>query len=154
MSTHDAVPYYRSPGRFTGILGWILSTDHKRIGILYLVAILTSFLAGAVLGVLMRLELLGPGGTIMEPQTYNALFTLHGIIMIFLVVIPVVPAIFGNFFLPILIGAQDMAFPRLNLSSWYLYIAGAALVLVSLFTGRARWIPAGPSTCPTACAPR
>ena len=136
MSTHDnTVPYFRAPGRFPGILGWLLSTNHKRIGILYLAAIITAFLAGAVLGVLMRLELLTPGGDIMQPQTFNTLFTLHGITMIFLVVIPAVPAIFGNFFLPILIGAQDMAFPRLNLTSWYLYIAGATLALVSLFTG-------------------
>ncbi len=135
MSTHDAVPYYRSPARFRGILGWILSTNHKRIGILYLVSVLSFFFVGVVLGMLMRLELLAPGRTIMGPQTYNALFTLHGIIMVFLVVIPAVPVIFGNFFLPILIGGQDMAFPRLNLASWYLYISGAVLVFASLYTG-------------------
>jgi len=135
VSTHAAVPYYRRNGRFGGILGGILSTDHKRIGILYLVSVLAFFFVGVLLGVLMRLELLAPGRTLVDPQAYNALFTLHGIIMVFLVVIPAVPVIFGNLFLPILIGAQDMAFPRLNLASWYLYIAGAVLALVSLYTG-------------------
>jgi cytochrome c oxidase subunit 1 len=128
-----AVPYYAEPGRRRGILGWITSTDHKRIGILYLVSVLTFFSTAVTLGVLMRIELASPGPTIMRPQTYNALFTLHGIIQIFLVVIPAIPTILGNFFLPILIGTRDMAFPRLNLFSWYLYITGAVLVFVSVF---------------------
>jgi cytochrome c oxidase subunit 1 len=128
-----AIPYYAQPGRRRGILGWITSTDHKRIGILYLVSVLTFFFTAVTLGVLMRIELASPGPTIMRPQTYNALFTLHGIIQIFLVVIPAIPTILGNFFLPILIGTRDMAFPRLNLFSWYLYITGAVLVFVSVF---------------------
>ena len=134
MSKSQA-PYFAPRGRLPGVLGWITSTDHKRIGILYLVLILGFFFAAVVLGVLMRIELQSPGPTIMKPRTYNALFTLHGIIQIFLVVIPAIPAILGNFFLPILIGAQDMAFPRLNLFSWYLYIAGAVLAFISVFTG-------------------
>jgi cytochrome c oxidase subunit 1 len=81
----------------------------------------------------MRIELASPGPTIMRPQTYNSLFTLHGIIQIFLVVIPAIPTILGNFFLPILIGALDMAFPWLNLFSWYLFVTGAVLVFVSVF---------------------
>jgi cytochrome c oxidase subunit 1 len=132
---HPATHYYVNRGRFRGILAWILSTDHKRIGILYLLSILTFFLVGVSLGFLMRLELIAPGPTIMEPQTYNALFTLHGVIMIFLFVIPGVPAIFGNFFLPIHLGARDVAFPKVNLLSWWVYMAGAVLAILSLFTG-------------------
>ena len=119
----------------TGLLSWILSTDHKRIGILYLVSMLTLFLVGVAIGVLMRLEQLTIGPTIMEPQAYNAMFTLHGVIMIFLFVIPGLPASMGNFFLPILIGAKDVSFPRLNLLSWYFFISGAVLAVLSLFTG-------------------
>ncbi len=127
--------FFKSKGRFHGIPGWIFSTDHKRIGILYLISILLFFFTGVSLGFLMRLELIAPGPTIMKPQTYNALFTLHGVIMIFLFVIPGIPSIFGNFFMPIQIGARDVAFPRINLLSWWIYIVGAALVILSLFTG-------------------
>ncbi|MFZ2865467.1 MAG: cytochrome c oxidase subunit I, partial [Ignavibacteriaceae bacterium] len=115
-----------------GFLGWILSTDHKRIGILYLITILSFFLVGVTFGFLIRLELIAPGRTIVDPQTYNAFFTLHGVIMVFLFLIPAVPAIFGNFFLPILIGARDVSFPRLNLLSWYLYIIGGLLAILSI----------------------
>jgi len=127
--------FYEERGRFKGIFGWIFSTDHKRIGLLYLLAILSFYAVGVFLGFLMRLELIAPGPTFMRPQTYNALFTLHGVIMIFLFVIPGIPAIFGNFFLPIQIGAKDVAFPRINLLSWWIYMAGAALAILSLFTG-------------------
>jgi len=130
---HEEPSYLEAGGR--GLRAWILSTDHKRIGILYLVVMLSFFLVGAAIGVLMRLEQLTMGPTIMQPQTYNAMFTVHGVIMIFLFVIPGLPAVFGNFFLPILIGAKDVAFPRLNLLSWYFFITGAALALSALFTG-------------------
>ena len=132
---HPGLSFYEFQGRYRGILGWILSTDHKRIGLLYLFSILPFFFTAVALGFLMRLKLIAPGFTLMEPQTYNVLFTLHGIIQIFLVVIPAIPTIFGNFFLPIQIGARDMAFPRVNLLSWWLYISGAILVFVSIFTG-------------------
>jgi cytochrome c oxidase subunit 1 len=132
---HPARTFYENQGRYRGILAWILSTDHKRIGLLYLLPIVTFFLVGVSLGFLMRLELIAPGPTIMEPQTYNALFTLHGVIMIFLFVLPGVPSIFGNFFLPIQIGAKDVAFPKINLLSWWVYMAGAILAILSLFTG-------------------
>jgi cytochrome c oxidase subunit 1 len=98
-------------------------------------AIMSFFMMGAILGLMMKLELIAPGKTIMNAEWYNAFFTIHGITMIFLVVIPGIPAIFGNFFLPIMIGAKDVAFPRLNLFSWYLYIAGAAIALTSQFLG-------------------
>jgi cytochrome c oxidase subunit 1 len=132
---HKGISFYEPEGRYRGILSWIFSTDHKRIGLLYLTSILTFFFIGVVLGFLMRLELIAPGPTIMRPQTYNAIFTLHGVIMIFLFVIPGIPVIFGNFFLPIQIGARDVAFPKLNLLSWWVYMIGAILAVLSLFTG-------------------
>jgi cytochrome c oxidase subunit 1 len=132
---HKGISFYEPEGRYRGIMSWIFSTDHKRIGLLYLTSILTFFFIGVVLGFLMRLELIAPGPTIMRPQTYNAIFTLHGVIMIFLFVIPGIPVIFGNFFLPIQIGARDVAFPKLNLLSWWVYMIGAILALLSLFTG-------------------
>ncbi|HKI77164.1 MAG TPA: cbb3-type cytochrome c oxidase subunit I [Ignavibacteriaceae bacterium] len=125
--------YLDYKGKHKGIFAWILSTDHKRIGILYMVALLSWFLVGMTLGGLIRLELLTPGETIVGPQTYNAFFTLHGVIMLFIFVIPGIPAVFGNFFLPIMIGAEDVAFPRLNLLSWYLYILGGILIIVAIF---------------------
>ncbi len=127
--------FYEERGRYSGVLSWILSTDHKRIGILYLGSMIVFFLVAVSIGVLMRLELISPGETIVSAQTYNQLFTLHGMLMIFLFIIPGIPAAFGNFFLPIQIGAKDVAFPRLNLLSWWLYMLGAALALLSLFVG-------------------
>ena len=122
-------------GHYKGIFGWIFSTDHKRIGLLYLWCIVTFFIIGALLGLAIRLELFAPGETIMTAQTYNATFTLHGVIMIFLFIIPSIPAAFGNLVLPIQLGARDVAFPRLNLFSWWLYIIGAIMAVTSLFTG-------------------
>lgn len=119
----------------SGILSWIFSTDHKRIGILYLFSQISFFLVGMTLGFVMRLEMLSPGPTVVQPEVYNAIFTLHGVIMIFLFVIPGLIASFGNFFLPILIGAEDVAFPVLNLLSWWLFIIGAVVALTSLFVG-------------------
>ncbi|WP_277656751.1 cytochrome c oxidase subunit I [Seleniivibrio woodruffii] len=119
----------------TGIMGWLTSTDHKRIGLMYLYILLAMFIVGVFLGLAIRLELIAPGRTIMDAQTYNTVFTLHGVIMIFIVVIPSIPAAIGNLVLPIQLGAEDVAFPRLNLFSWYLYVGGTLLALVSLFTG-------------------
>lgn len=118
-----------------GIWNWLLTTDHKRIGLMYLYAMMTFFFVGVILGLAMKLELIAPGKTIMGAQTYNSFFTLHGIIMIFLIVVPGLPAVFGNFFLPILIGAKDVAFPKLNLLSWYVYMLGAFIALTSQFLG-------------------
>lgn len=131
----DYVSYLEYKGKHKGLLGWLLSTDHKRIAILYLVSLIVFFLVAMTIGFLMRLEMLSTGKTIVNPQTYNALFTLHGVIMIFLFIIPGIPVVFGNFFLPIMLGAKDVAFPRLNLLSWYFYIFGALLVILSLFVG-------------------
>ena len=127
--------FFEEKGKYEGVFSWLLTTDHKRIGLLYLTAILTFFSVGILLGLLMRFELIAPGRTIIDAKTYNAVFTLHGVIMIFLFIIPGIPAAFGNFFLPLLIGARDVAFPRVNLLSWWLYISGATLAVLSLFTG-------------------
>ncbi|MFP4471371.1 MAG: cytochrome c oxidase subunit I [Bacteroidales bacterium] len=118
-----------------GILSWLTTHDHKRIALLYLYTISAFFVVAFILGLLMRLELIAPGQTIMDPQTYNEVFTLHGVIMIFLFIIPGIPAIFGNFALPMMIGAPDVAFPRINLLSWYLYMLGGALALSTLLFG-------------------
>ncbi|MBI2898843.1 MAG: cbb3-type cytochrome c oxidase subunit I [Planctomycetes bacterium] len=119
----------------TGLLGWILSTDHKRIGILYMTSMIGFFCLGMILGLMIRLEMLTPGRTIMSGRMYNSVFTLHGVTMIFLFVIPGLMASFGNFLLPLHIGARDVAFPRLNLLSWWLFMAGGVLIYGSLFVG-------------------
>ena len=127
--------YLEHQGRYKGIAGWIFSTDHKRIGILYMIGILTFFSVGVLIGVVMRLKMFWPGDHLYSAQAYNAFFTVHGVIQIFLFIIPGIPAIFGNFFLPLQIGAKDVAFPRLNLLSWWFYVAGAVIALLALFTG-------------------
>ena len=127
--------FYESGGTRKGILSWIFTTDHKRIGMLYLASLFIFFTAGASFGLLMRLELIAPGKTIVTASTYNSFFTLHGVIMIFLFIIPGIPVSLGNFFLPLQIGARDVAFPRINLFSWWLYMTGGILALLSLFTG-------------------
>ncbi len=127
--------FLRKGAKHKGILGYLTSTDHKRIGLLYLYSIAFFFLAGGSLGGLMRMQLLRPGVGFMTAQIYNATFTVHGVIMVFLVVIPGLSVSFGNLFMPILIGARDVAFPKLNLLSYYLYVTGALLALLSLFTG-------------------
>lgn len=138
-SNGNDVSYLEYRGKYSGIWGWLFSTDHKRIGLLYLISLSIFLVVGVIFGLLMRLELLTPGRTIMDPQTYNSIFTLHGVIMIFLFVVPGLPAVFGNFFLPILIGARDVAFPRLNLLSWYLYAIGGILAIISIL------LPGGPA---------
>ncbi|MBD3867957.1 MAG: cytochrome c oxidase subunit I [Acidobacteria bacterium] len=115
-----------------GALSWLLTLDHKRIGILYLVSILSSFFLGGMMAMLIRTELLTPGDTIMTADQYNQVFTLHGAIMIFLFIIPGIPAALGNFVLPLMLGAKDVAFPRLNLLSWWLWITGAFIAVASI----------------------
>ena len=118
-----------------GILSWLLTLDHKRIGLMYLVSVLGAFFMGGVFALLVRTQLLTPEGAIMEQAQYNQAFTLHGAIMVFLVIIPSVPAALGNFILPIMLGAKDVAFPRLNLFSYYLWVIGALFFVLALFTG-------------------
>jgi cytochrome c oxidase subunit I len=120
-----------------GFRNWIVTLDHKRIGVMYLIGIVTSFLLGGVFALLVRTELFLPGSQLVNEAQYNQLFTLHGAIMVFLVIIPGLPAALGNFSLPIVLGAPDVAFPRLNLFSFYLWCSGAALLLLSLIVNAA-----------------
>jgi cytochrome c oxidase subunit 1 len=108
-----------------GVKSWLLTLDHKRIGLLYLMSISFAFFLGGAFAVAIRTELLSPAGDLFQSETYNKLFTMHGVVMLFFFLIPSVPAVLGNFLVPMMIGAKDMAFPKLNLLSWYLYIAGA-----------------------------
>jgi len=118
-----------------GIGSWLTTVDHKRIGLMYLFMVCLAFLAGGIFALLVRLELFTRGKTIMDAETYNRFFTLHGAIMVFLFIIPSIPAALGNFFLPIMIGAKDVAFPRINLLSYYIYLVGAAVALTSIVMG-------------------
>jgi cytochrome c oxidase subunit 1 len=118
-----------------GVLSWLLTRDHKRIAILYLFSVTIFFVVGGVFAFLMRLELLTPEGDMFTSDTYNKLFTLHGIVMIFFFLIPAIPAVIGNFILPIMLGAKDLAFPKLNLASWYIYIIGATFGVIVIITG-------------------
>ncbi len=121
-----------SPGQ-TGIRAWLLTTDHKRIGLMYMWVVLFWFSVGALIGLTMRTHLMTLNHQPLSAQVYNAAFTLHGVIMVFLFIIPAIPVILGNFIMPLQIGARDVFFPRLNLLSWYLYILGGVLAIVSLF---------------------
>jgi cytochrome c oxidase subunit 1 len=109
-----------------GWKSWLLTTDHKRIALLYLVSISIMFFIGGAMAVAIRLELITPPGDLVQSETYNKLFTLHGIVMVFFFLIPSIPAVLGNFLIPIMIGAKDLAFPKLNLASWYIYMVGAS----------------------------
>jgi cytochrome c oxidase subunit 1 len=115
-----------------GLLSWLFTLDHKRIGVMYLMGVMTSFVLGGFFALLVRTELLTPGPTIMSADHYNQAFTLHGAIMVFLVIIPGIPAALGNFVLPLQLGAKDVAFPRLNLASFHLWLIGAAFLMTSL----------------------
>ena len=117
------------------VKSWLLTTDHKRIAILYLLSITAMFFVGGFAATMIRLELLTPAGDLMSSDTYNKMFTIHGIIMVFFFLIPSIPATLGNFLVPMMIGAKDLAFPRINLASWYLYIAGAGLMMYVVLTG-------------------
>ena len=117
------------------IKSWLLTTDHKRIAILYVLSIMFLFFVGGIFALLMRLNLLTPKGLLVSAETYNKFFTMHGLIMVFFFLIPSIPAVLGNFLVPLMVGARDVAFPRLNLLSWYLYIAGSLLALTSATFG-------------------
>ncbi|MCW5980349.1 MAG: cytochrome c oxidase subunit I [Bryobacteraceae bacterium] len=136
-----AAPVHRGPAdlhylnEHRGLRSWLTTVDHKRIGVMYLWSVLLAFLLGGIFAMLVRLELLTPKKTIIEADAYNQAFTLHGAIMIFLFIIPAIPAALGNFVLPLLLGAKDVAFPRLNLASYYVYVIGALFALGSMLTG-------------------
>src|SRR5262244_2397800 len=118
-----------------GIKSWLLTTDHKRIALLYLLSITFFFFIGGFFALIIRLELLTPAGDLVQADTYNKLFTMHGIIMVFFFLIPSIPAVLGNFLVPLMIGAKDLAFPRINLLSWYIYILGGSFTLFAMVTG-------------------
>jgi len=117
------------------IWSWFFTTDHKRVAILYMIAITLFFFLGGAAAVLFRLELMTPQGDLTIPETYNKLFTLHGIIMVFFFLIPAVPAVLGNFLLPMMLGAKDLAFPKLNLASWYIFVLGGLFTIWAILTG-------------------
>jgi len=119
----------------TGLKSWLLTKDHKRIAILYLIVVSLFFALGGIFAGLIRMELATPAGDLFDSNTYNKVFTMHGIIMVFFFLIPSIPAVLGNFFLPMMIGAKDLAFPRINLLSWYIYLLGGCFTLYVLITG-------------------
>src|SRR5690606_12722392 len=138
--TGSAVPAPALPERHYlnathGLKSWLLTTDHKRIGLLYLFTITFFFLLGGLFALLVRLQLLSPEGAIMTPDAYNRAFTLHGVIMVFFFLIPSIPATLGNFLVPLMVGAKDLAFPKINLLSWYLYIIGGAFAVAAMIGG-------------------
>jgi cytochrome c oxidase subunit 1 len=136
MSTEDSVPEatnYLNAGH--SVRSWLLTTDHKRIALLYLFAITALFAIGGLMAVGIRIELITPKGDFVEADTYNKLFTLHGVVMVFFFLIPAIPAVLGNFLLPLMLGAKDLAFPRLNLASWYIFVIGACFALFAMVSG-------------------
>ncbi|MBP1643370.1 MAG: Cytochrome-c oxidase [Acidobacteria bacterium] len=118
-----------------GLKSWLLTLDHKRIGLLYLMGVSFFFLLGGIFALLIRLELLTPQGDLVQPDTYNRLFSMHGIMMVFFFLIPAIPGVLGNFLIPIMIGTRDVAFPRLNLASWYIFMAGGSITLLGVLAG-------------------
>ncbi len=151
--SHDA-DYLHAGG---GVRGWLLTRDHKRIALLFLGGTTLSLILGGIFALLLRVELLTPERTIMGAGTYNRMFTLHGVIMVFLFMIPAIPTVFGNFMLPLMLGAKDVAFPRLNLASFYVYLVGSTFTLVAMVAGGADtgwtfYVPYSTSS-PSAVAP-
>jgi cytochrome c oxidase subunit 1 len=139
MSSKTVEPVSETPVNYLnasfGLRSWLLTIDHKRIALLYLVTITLFFFVGGVFALLIRLELLTPRGDLFTAETYNKLFTMHGLIMIFFFLIPAVPAVLGNFLVPLMIGARDLAFPRINLLSYYIYAVGGAFTMYSVVAG-------------------
>ena len=117
------------------LASWLLTKDHKRIGLMYMVTVTLAFVIGAIFAAAIRLELTTPAGDLVSSDSYNRLFTMHGVMMVFFVLIPAVPAILGNFVLPLQLGAKDVAFPKLNLLSWYVFVIGMALTLGAMVAG-------------------
>jgi cytochrome c oxidase subunit 1 len=117
------------------IWSWFFTTDHKRVAILYLISITFFFFIGGAAAVLFRIELMTPEGDLVIPETYNKLFTMHGIVMVFFFLVPAVPAVLGNFLIPMMVGARDLAFPKLNLASWYIFMLGGLFTIWSILTG-------------------
>lgn len=130
---HGSPPSYLEDGHT--IASWLLTGDHKRIAMLYLMSTTFFFFIGSIAAGLIRFELTSPAGVILESETYNKIFSAHGVTMVFLFLVVAIPAIFGNFFVPLMIGARDLAFPRLNLASWYMFMTGGAFILIGYIAG-------------------
>jgi len=130
---HGEEPNYLVAKR--GIMSWLVTVDHKRLGVMYGVAVMFFFMVAGILAILVRTELFTPDQDFFSAQTYNQLFTLHGALMVFLFIIPSVPAALGNFLLPLMLGAKDVAFPKLNLLSFYIYSAASIFLIYALITG-------------------
>jgi cytochrome c oxidase subunit 1 len=139
MSTATLEPRVHAPRNYLnsdyGWKSWLFTLDHKRIALLYLVSITFFFIIGGSFAVLMRIQLIEPQGALVQPETYNKFFTLHGVVMIFFFLIPSIPAVLGNFLVPLMVGARDLAFPKLNLLSWYIYIVGGIFTMYSAIAG-------------------
>src|SRR5471032_1622092 len=118
-----------------GVWSWLLTRDHKRIALLYLASVTVFFFLGGAMAVMIRLELATPVGDLVSDETYNKLFTMHGVAMIFFFLIPSIPSVLGNFLVPLMIGAKDLAFPKLNLLSWYIYVVGALFTFWVVISG-------------------
>src|ERR1700756_2565860 len=119
------------------VKSWLLTTDHKRIALLYMVSITFLFLVGGAAATLIRLNLMTPQGSLVQADTYNKLFTMHGVVMVWFFLIPSIPAVLGNFLVPMMIGARDLAFPKLNLLSWYIYLLSGIVLFYGIVTGGA-----------------
>jgi cytochrome c oxidase subunit 1 len=135
METLAAAPARNYLNAQHGIGSWLLTKDHKRIALLYLISVTFFFFVGGAFALGVRLELLTPQGDLVQADTYNKMFTAHGVIMVFFFLIPAIPAVLGNFFVPIMIGAKDLAFPKINLLSWYIYVVGAIFTMVAVLMG-------------------
>src|SRR5215213_3787541 len=135
METTLAAPRVTYLNHQHTVVSWLLTKDHKRIGIMYLVVVSIAFFLGGIFASLIRLELATPAGDLVSSDTYNKLFTMHGVAMVFFVLIPAVPAILGNFVLPLMLGAKDVAFPKLNLLSWYVFVLGLLFTLGAMVYG-------------------
>ena len=133
MNAHTPVPSYLEAGH--SLRSWLLTTDHKRIGVLYMLAVTFFFFIGGLAAGVIRVELLTPEGDVLSSDGYNRAFTLHGVIMVWFFLIPSIPSVLGNFLVPLMIGAKDMALPRMNLASWYLLMGGGLFTLFALLAG-------------------
>src|ERR671918_139616 len=134
-TTTTALPGVNFLNHQTTVASWLLTKDHKRIGILYLIVVTIAFFLGAVFAAGVRIELTTPQGDLVSADTYNRLFTMHGVFMVFFVLVPVVPAVLGNFVLPLMIGAKDVAFPKINLLSWYVFVIGFIFTIAAMIIG-------------------
>jgi cytochrome c oxidase subunit I len=133
--TPEVMPEHHYLNDGHSLKSWLLTVDHKRIGVLYLLTITFFFFIGGMMATLVRLELLTPAGDLLQSDAYNKAFTMHGVMMIFFFLVPSIPATLGNFLVPLMIGAKDVAFPRLNLMTWYIFTTGALCGLVAMITG-------------------